>query len=69
MAQVCTRWYAKSYCSDQKMIVDIETMHMVKKGQLHCTNGQTKSATFLSDHFEHNGDILYADTLTATEPQ
>ncbi len=34
----------KSFCSAQKLIAGIETMHMVKKGQLRCTNGQPMSA-------------------------
>ena len=28
----------------QKLIAGIETMHMVKKGQLHCPGGQAMSA-------------------------
>lgn len=34
----------KSFWSGQKLIAGIETMHIVKKGQLHCPNGQTLSA-------------------------
>jgi transposase-like protein len=34
----------KSFWSAQKPIAGIETMHMVKKGQLHCPNGQSTSA-------------------------
>lgn len=34
----------KSFCSAQKLIAGIETMHMVKKGQLRCPNGQPTSA-------------------------
>lgn len=34
----------KSFCSAQKLIAGIETMHMVRKGQLHCPGGQTMSA-------------------------
>jgi transposase-like protein len=34
----------KSFWSAQKLIAGIETMHMVKKGQLHCPNGQPMSA-------------------------
>jgi transposase-like protein len=34
----------KSFWSAQKLIVGIETMHMVKKGQLHCPRGKTMSA-------------------------
>jgi transposase-like protein len=29
----------KSFWSAQKLIAGIETMHMVKKGQLHCPKG------------------------------
>ena len=34
----------KSFWSAQKLIAGIETMHMVKKGQLHCPKGQAMSA-------------------------
>lgn len=34
----------KSFWSAQKLIAGIETMAMVKKGQLHCPNGQPMSA-------------------------
>ncbi len=34
----------KSFWSAQKLIAGIETMHMVKKGQLHCPSGQAMSA-------------------------
>lgn len=34
----------KSFWCAQKLIAGIETMHMVKKGQLHCPNGQPMSA-------------------------
>jgi transposase-like protein len=34
----------KSFWSAQKLIADIETMHMVKKGQLHCPSEQAMSA-------------------------
>ena len=34
----------KSFWSAQKLIAGIETMHMVKKGQLHCSNVQPMSA-------------------------
>jgi putative transposase len=34
----------KSFWSAQKLIAGIETMHMVKKGQLHSPNGQAMSA-------------------------
>ena len=34
----------KSIWSAQKLIAGIETMHMVKKGQLHCPGGQAMSA-------------------------
>jgi putative transposase len=34
----------KSFWSAQKLIAGIETMHMVKKGQLHCPTGQPMSA-------------------------
>ena len=34
----------KSFWSAQKLIAGIETMHMVKKGQLHCPNAQIMSA-------------------------
>ncbi len=37
----------KSFWSAQKRIAGIETMHMVKKGQLHCPNGQSRSAADL----------------------
>jgi hypothetical protein len=33
----------KSFWSAQKLIDEIEIMHMVKKGQLHCPNGQSMS--------------------------
>jgi transposase-like protein len=33
-----------SFWSAQKLIAGIETMHMVKKGQLHCPDGNTMSA-------------------------
>jgi hypothetical protein len=35
----------KTFWSAQRLIAGIETMHMVKKGQLHCPNGQAISAT------------------------
>ena len=34
----------KSFWSAQKLIAGIETMHMIKKGQLHCSGGQPMSA-------------------------
>jgi len=34
----------KSYWYAQRLIAGIETMHMVKKGQLPCLNGQSTSA-------------------------
>lgn len=34
----------KSFWSAQKLITGIETMHMIKKGQLHCPRGQVMSA-------------------------
>lgn len=34
----------KSFWSAQKLIAGNETMHIVKKGQLHCSNGQPMSA-------------------------
>ncbi len=34
----------KSFWSAQKLIKGIETMHMIKKGQLHCPKGQVMSA-------------------------
>ena len=34
----------KSFWSAQKLIAGIETMHMVKKGQLQCPGGQAMSA-------------------------
>ena len=34
----------KSFWSAQKLISGIETMHMVKKGQLQCPGGQPMSA-------------------------
>ena len=34
----------KSFWSAQKLIAGIETMRMVKKGQLHCPSGQVMSA-------------------------
>jgi putative transposase len=34
----------KSFWSAQKLISGIETMHMVKKGQLHCPGGKAMSA-------------------------
>ena len=34
----------KSFWRAQKLIAGIETMHMVKKGQLHCPDGQAMSA-------------------------
>ena len=34
----------KSFWSAQKLIAGIETMHMVKKGQLQCPSGKTTSA-------------------------
>lgn len=34
----------KSFWSAQKLISGIETMHMVKKGQLHCPDGRPMSA-------------------------
>ncbi len=34
----------KSFRSAQKLIKGIETMHMIKKGQLHCPDGQAMSA-------------------------
>ena len=53
---VCARWYAayplsphpmlgfKSFWSAQKLISGIETMQMIKKGQLLCPSGQPMSA-------------------------
>jgi transposase-like protein len=34
----------KSFWSAARIIAGIETMHMVKKGQLHCPGGQDDSA-------------------------
>ena len=34
----------KSFWSAQKLIAGIETMHMVKKGQLRCAGGHAVSA-------------------------
>ncbi len=34
----------KSFWSAQKLIVGIETMHMIKKGQMNCPEGSTMSA-------------------------
>jgi putative transposase len=34
----------KSFWSAQKLIAGIETMHMIKKGQLHCPDRQAMSA-------------------------
>jgi transposase-like protein len=34
----------KSFWSAQKLLAGIETMHMVKKGQLDCPKGQPMSA-------------------------
>ena len=34
----------KSFWSAQKLIAAIETMHMIKKGQLHCPDRQAMSA-------------------------
>jgi transposase-like protein len=34
----------KSFWCAQRLIAGIETMHMVKKGQLHCPNGHAISA-------------------------
>jgi transposase-like protein len=34
----------KSFWRAQKLIADIETTHMVKKGQLECSNGEPMSA-------------------------
>ena len=34
----------KSFWSAQKLIAGIETMHMIKKGQLRCSAGQPMSA-------------------------
>ena len=34
----------KSFWSAQKLIAGIKTMHMIKKGQLHCPSGQPMSA-------------------------
>ena len=34
----------KSFWSAQKLISGIETMHMINKGQLHCTGGKAMSA-------------------------
>jgi transposase-like protein len=34
----------KSFWSAQKLIAGIETMHMIKKGQLRCPDGQAMSA-------------------------
>jgi transposase-like protein len=34
----------KSFWSAQRQIAGIETMHIVKKGQLHCPSGKTASA-------------------------
>ena len=53
---VCARWYAayslsphpmlgfKSFWSAQKLISGIETLHIVKKGQLLCPDGRSISA-------------------------
>ena len=35
----------KSFWSAEKLIAGIETMHMIKKGQLHCPGGQAMSAS------------------------
>ena len=34
----------KSFWSAKRLIAGIETMHMIKKGQLHCPGGQVMSA-------------------------
>ena len=34
----------KSFWSARKLLAGIETMHMIKKGQLHCPGGQVMSA-------------------------
>jgi len=34
----------KSFRGAQKLLAGIEAMHMIKKGQLHCPNGQVMSA-------------------------
>jgi putative transposase len=34
----------KSFWSAQRLIAGIEAMHLVKKGQLNCLNGQPTSA-------------------------
>ena len=34
----------KSFWSARKLLAGIETMHMIKKGQLHCPGGQAISA-------------------------
>ena len=34
----------KSFWSAQTLIAGIKTMHMIKKGQLHCPDGQPMSA-------------------------
>jgi hypothetical protein len=34
----------KSFWSTQKLIAGIETMHLIKKGQLRCPEGQALSA-------------------------
>jgi putative transposase len=34
----------KSFWSAQKLLNGIETMHMIKKGQLHCPDGEAMSA-------------------------
>jgi len=33
----------KSFWSAKRLIARIETMHMIKKGQLHCPGGQVMS--------------------------
>lgn len=38
----------KSFWSAQKLIAGIETMHIIKKGQLYCPRGQVKSYTQLN---------------------
>ena len=35
---------SKSFWSAQRLIAEIETMHMIKKWQLHCLSGQATSA-------------------------
>jgi hypothetical protein len=62
----------KSFCSAQKMIAGIETMHMVKKRQLHCPKGQPCpqqiSSTARPFGLDRQMRTSLAPNLIATEP-